>query len=68
VVIKARNRQPTIIKVVLRVHNHGSEFKKKKAILIYNQGSQDVFKKIKQLPYKLPICSGSINGVFQHTP
>jgi hypothetical protein len=22
----------------------------------------------KQLPYKLPICSGSINGVFQYTP
>jgi hypothetical protein len=45
VVIKARNRQPTIIKVVLRVHNHGSEFLKKKAILIHNQGSQDVFLK-----------------------
>jgi hypothetical protein len=52
VVIKARNRQPTIIKVVRRVHNHGSE--KKEAILIYNQGSQDVLKKSNNCPINCP--------------
>jgi hypothetical protein len=64
VVIKARNRQPTIIKVVLRVHNHGSEFLKKKAILIYNQGSQDVFKKSNNCPINCPFVQVLSMGCF----
>jgi hypothetical protein len=47
-VSRKNNRSPEGIRVVLRIHNHGSA-NIEDPILVYNHGSQQI-KKIKQIP------------------